>query len=640
MAIVGDVGGNLIHRKSLSEDTIPLVARRIDEEAEFVSSSDIWFRPAQFANAPDGSLHVVDVCREVIEHPASLPPQIKTHLDLTSGRERGRIYRIVPQGFQPAAVIGLDQASTAELVQTLFHRNSWQRETASRLLFQQQDAAAIDLLVEAFLQSDYPQGKLHALYALQGLGGLQPKLLQVALADEHPHIRRHAIRLFEPYVSDVDDLSALSACTADPSLETRFQLAFTAGYLPVKDRVQTLADLAARDGGHPWMRMAILSSAAEVADSLLLALLAHPDLQPTAMASLLQGLAVGVNDAKAIGELLPQMDQFVTTQPSLVVEVLGKLRQAVPREADRINQTLHRALQQLEMFVADPNHSLDAQVQALSSLSFGTWDQHGSLLIDFVQPNQPPALQLAAIRTLGKLKGVQVVEPLLEVWPSSTPRWREAAAEVLFSTPQRTAALLTAVNENRIKRTELPQTRLRMTAEKSPDPQLRDQAAAILRQFSNSSRESLISRYQDALRMTGDLQRGSQVFAKQCAGCHRVGNVGHELGPNLAMFATRGSETMLIHILDPNREIQPQYLNYVAITTDGKTVSGMIASESSTSIRLQRAEGVTETILRNELEELQSTGVSLMPEGLEAEVDPQSMADLLAFLSDASRRQP
>ena len=99
-AIIGDVGSNLVHRKRLDPNGLQYVAKRIDENSEFITSSDIWFRPAQFANAPDGSLHVIDVCREVIEHPKSLPPAIKQHLDLTSGRDRGRIYRVVPTDYQ------------------------------------------------------------------------------------------------------------------------------------------------------------------------------------------------------------------------------------------------------------------------------------------------------------------------------------------------------------------------------------------------------------------------------------------------------------------------------------------------------------------------------------------------------------
>jgi putative membrane-bound dehydrogenase-like protein len=142
-SFTGDVGSNIVHRKILEPDGVGFVARRADKGREFVASSDNWFRPAQFANGPDGALYVIDVYREVIEHPASLPPEIKKHLDLTSGRDRGRIYRIVPNDFRARPPARLSKMSTEELIAQLESRNGWTRDTASRLVYERQDRAAI-----------------------------------------------------------------------------------------------------------------------------------------------------------------------------------------------------------------------------------------------------------------------------------------------------------------------------------------------------------------------------------------------------------------------------------------------------------------------------------------------------------------
>src|SRR5205823_4306031 len=128
---IGDVGSNIVHRKKLLPDGVSLKAVRMDEKKEFLASDDIWFRPVQFANAPDGTLYVIDMYREVIEHPLSLPPVIKKHLDLTSGRDRGRIYRIVPDGYQQRPPPRLGEMTTAQLVATLEQRNGWHRDTAA-----------------------------------------------------------------------------------------------------------------------------------------------------------------------------------------------------------------------------------------------------------------------------------------------------------------------------------------------------------------------------------------------------------------------------------------------------------------------------------------------------------------------------
>ena len=145
-------------------------------------------------------------------------------------------------------------------------------------------------------------------------------------------------------------------------------------------------------------------------------------------------------------------------------------------------------------------------------------------------------------------------------------------------------------------------------------------------------RDELIEQYREALTMEGDANRGSEVFRRVCANCHRVGEVGHEVGPSLASFRNRGPEALLLNVLDPNREINPQFLAYGAETTDGRQVVGMIGGETASSVTLKMAEGKVETLRRAELETLSSTGVSLMPEGLEKDVDVQAMADLLAFL--------
>jgi hypothetical protein len=202
LAIVGDVGGNLVHRKQIIPAGVGYTARRLDEQSEFVSSTDIWFRPVQFANAADGTLYVLDMYREVIEHPASLHPVIKRHLDLTSGRDRGRLYRIVADGNAPRTPPELGSASGSQLVQLLGHANEWHRETAARLLFERQDRSLRTDLELAVQSGPRPEGRVRALYVLSGLELLSPEVLRAALQDPHPQVRRHAVRLAESFVAD------------------------------------------------------------------------------------------------------------------------------------------------------------------------------------------------------------------------------------------------------------------------------------------------------------------------------------------------------------------------------------------------------------------------------------------------------
>ena len=135
---VGDVGGNLVHRKLIAGAGATFIATRADANREFLASTDNWFRPVNFANTPDGTLLIIDMYRETIEHPFSIPEPIKKHLDLTSGKDRGRLYNLVYTGApdRPRPAPRLSQAPTAALVAALAHPDAWWRETAQRLLFE------------------------------------------------------------------------------------------------------------------------------------------------------------------------------------------------------------------------------------------------------------------------------------------------------------------------------------------------------------------------------------------------------------------------------------------------------------------------------------------------------------------------
>jgi len=130
----------------------------------------------------------------------------------------------------------------------------------------------------------------------------------------------------------------------------------------------------------------------------------------------------------------------------------------------------------------------------------------------------------------------------------------------------------------------------------------------------------------------GDAARGKNVFETACATCHLAGDLGKDVGPNLATIRQWTPEQMLINILDPNREVAPNFVGYIIETKDGRTLDGIVTAESAASLTLKRAEGLTETMLRRDIVQLTGSGLSLMPEGLETAITVEQMADLIAFL--------
>src|SRR5262249_44049282 len=118
-----------------------------------------------------------------------------------------------------------------------------------------------------------------------------------------------------------------------------------------------------------------------------------------------------------------------------------------------------------------------------------------------------------------------------------------------------------------------------------------------------------------------------------CVTCHRLDNLGHQVGPDLiAALPNKTPDQLLIDLLDPSREVDPRYLAYLVTTRQGRTLTGLIAAETATSVTLRRAEGIEEVLLPTQVEQIQTTTKSLMPDGLEQQLKPQDVADLIAYL--------
>ena len=600
---VGDVGSNIVHRKVLEPAGVGFVARRADEGKEFVASTDNWFRPAQFANAPDGTLYIADMYREVIEHPASLPPEIKKHLDLTSGRDRGRIYRVVPDDYAQRPPPQIGDATTEELVRLLEHRNGWHRDTAARLLFERGDKSAVAPLEGlAGGGSKMPEARVHALYALDGLKALSAAAVTRALGDDDPHVREHAARLAERVRGATPEMKAkLVALARDPDARVRYQAAFTLGDVPPAERGDALVGLLRRDGADRWMRLAVLSSLGD-ADQLFAAIEALPQGEGPLVESILVGMGKSV-----------------------------RLRDHV-KPGGRAERVLADVLRRARAVAADPKASAASRAEAAALLALGTYEDAREPLASFLRSQNPLELQSAALAALDRFDAPEVGKTVVAAWPGFTPRVRAAAVPVLFARPQRVAALLDAIDSGKVNAADIDPARLKQFADGDGDPALRARAAKLLAGNRPRARDEVVAAYRGALEMKGDPAKGRTFFRATCAACHRLEGFGHEIGPNLAAMRNRGAEAVLVNVLDPNREVTPQYADYVVETTDGRTLSGILAGETANSITLRRAEDVTDTVLRSDIKRMRGGGVSIMPEGLEQQLDQQGMADLIAYV--------
>jgi putative heme-binding domain-containing protein len=169
-----------------------------------------------------------------------------------------------------------------------------------------------------------------------------------------------------------------------------------------------------------------------------------------------------------------------------------------------------------------------------------------------------------------------------------------------------------------------------------PKDQVRSRAQRLLAQPVNVERQKLVDEYLPAVRQaTGHAEHGAELFTRHCAVCHAVGQAGG-VAPDLASVVARSPERMLISLLDPNRAVEDRYLNYLVRTRGGDEYSGMLASETANNITLVSPSGSKEVLLRSDILEVQSTRLSLMPEGFEQLLKPQDIADILAYVDKAA----
>src|SRR5262249_17772318 len=153
-----------------------------------------------------------------------LPPAIVKHLDVSAGFDRGRLYRIVPEGFRRPQPPRLGKAPTGELIAFLEHPNGWHRDPPARLLYQRQDAPAVTPLKKLAAEAKSPLGRVHALHALDGLKALDGTTVVGGLSDPDPRVREHALRLAEPFASAQEVRARLEQMTDDPDPRVRYQL--------------------------------------------------------------------------------------------------------------------------------------------------------------------------------------------------------------------------------------------------------------------------------------------------------------------------------------------------------------------------------------------------------------------------------
>ena len=675
---------NIVHRCILERNGPSYKGRRApgEQQSEFLASTDQWFRPINLRVGPDGAIYIVDMYREIIEDYSAIPRFLQQQYGINKGSDRGRIWRLVPQGGTKEKNADLTKWSINDLVRATGHPSAWWRYTAQRLLVERGDRSAVAALSAQVREGETPQAKIHAMYTLDGLGTLQPIDLMHALRDTDYGVRIHALRLADRHFdSDNDLLAKVVVRTNDSDPSVRLQLAMTLGESSDAAATGALLKLSQLHGDQRWMPAAILSSVNDSAGSLLNGLLTAPNdsKKPTSLLAPLARTLGGRRDGPQMAAILAALTvQAPTIQRACLkglidglsggaepVPILADgwaalktlLRSETPgirADATRLAALLQRAdspeLQAVFAAAAkealDENRSIqDRQraVQLLSNAPYPALEPSASSLLD---ARQPPTLQHAAVESLGRSADPRVGATLLKGWTGMTPKLRADVLRRIFARENRLPSLLAAVQNKVVRRGDISAIQ-REQLTKSGNNAIAMRARELFENpMADAELQKRIDQYQKALSGKRNPDRGKQVFAKTCLACHKLKDEGFEVGPPLGSVINKPDEVILLDILDPSGHIESEYGSYIVVTYEGRTFTGILVSESATSVTLRKAKGVNDMVLRKDIEIIKASEVSLMPSNLHEQISPQDAADLIAFLrktihaGDSAVRRP
>ena len=668
--------GHLVTRSIIKPTGATLTAERARPKADFLASADTWFSPVSLATGPDGVLYLADMYRLWVEHPKFLPEEIAKRIDWRAGDDRGRIWRIVPEDkvVKPRPFDAPE--TTSELVSMLGDTNGWRRQLAQRLLVERQEKAAVPGLRNLLATSrspirenpDEPRGpkshesgysRLHALWTLDGLGSLSGKNVATALKDPNVVVRSAAVSLSAKFLNcEPFLLEQLLTLTDDKDAHVRFELALALGETDDPRAIESLANLALRDGSDSWMATAILTSVKERSGAVLAGIVGADETTSTTHARFVRELATIVGSRGDLNELALILRTIGDSeQPGAwwQTSALSGLATGLPRHRGELGRTsLPKLLANPPTELADSvvpvqallartlhvavnnNLAVGDRTAAIELLGYQPFDQSAATYETLLASDQPVEVQLACVAAMQRSGSDQVAAIVLERWPALGPSVRGPALDLLLRRTNTTRQALEAMAAGVISPAVIDIDR-RVQLLRHGDAAIKSLAEKLLGGAVSANRREVAKQYAAALTTEATSEAGVKVYDRICAKCHRLDGRGHEVGPDISDVRNRSREALLFEILDPNKKLEPRFTDYVVVTVNGQVFNGLMVSETSDAVVLRQAEGKQQVIARNQIEELRASGKSLMPEGVEKEVTIQQMADLLEFLK--SRRK-
>lgn len=648
-AFICEPAQNLVQRQIFSPAGGTFTARIATPGREFLATADTWFRPVFSATGPDGALYICDMYRRNIDHPQYLPEFARPLLDFNLGKDKGRIWRVARPVKADLKRRELSKFTQEELAKSLGSPNGHERDTAHRLLHETLKPAGAEALRTAATQGANEHARLRALHLLAAHGLLESESLASALTDSHPLVREIALALAEPQIAKEPTLAGkVAALSKDADPRVRFQCALTLGAGDGRTHLRALAEIGLRGAEDRWTRAAVLAAIGTNAVPFLDAALAST-IRPT-HAPLFRDLGKIIGSSQPTHEVLRVMErvhaQAKLDKPVAFAFVSGLaegFRQNDSIKGDRLNDWLptpsaartfaNRLFDDAGRLAWRKEADVPARVESIGFLSHANRGFAGPILLPLVAADEPSEIQIAAIRAIGQLRDGSLLSGLLaqERWRRYPPAVREAVLAVSIEQLVARPTLITAIESGLVPPSAIsPARRNLLQNDKREEVGLRAQLlfAALI----GGDRMKAFDSHKESLLLKADAAKGAAVFERACASCHTHNGKGFSFGPDLTSIRNQPAETLLLHIIVPNHEMLPSYTQYEVETKDSRSFSGIILAETPVAVTLKMALGLQETIRRSAILSMTASSLSPMPDGLEASMTRQELADLISFL--------
>ncbi|QJW94325.1 PVC-type heme-binding CxxCH protein [Frigoriglobus tundricola] len=663
-----------------------------------VASDDEWSSPIDAQVGPDGHMWVIDWYAFIVQHNPT-PAGFKNgrgNAYETELRDKthGRIYRVVYTKAKEEKPFTLKDATPEKLVETLKHPNMTWRLHAQRLLVDRGKADVEEALRKLVQDKTVDEtgsnaGAIHAAWALLSINGT----LDLA-AFKHPsaNVRRAAYQVLASLGKAGDNPSITGliadALSTDPATSVRLAAALAAATLPPATEpdesplASTIASELVASGADRVQQEALLGAAAtrpglvlaatvvrnsqttqkglaavellakhyaagggDAALPLLLRSLSSKNAQPDNVTAVISGLSAGwpagksanltPEGEKAIAQLLTGLPvasrgkliklastwkvKGIDEQLAAITKTaFATLADAKAKDADRI-----AAAQQVIEFQPDSD---DAATKLLAAVTTDTSDSLAVGILESLSQSKAKGVGSAVV---GKLRDL----------PTSA---RPAALRLVLAKADSAKAFLDAVEKGTL-RFDMLALDQRTGLASHPDKDVSERARKLLALgggLPSPDRQKVIEELKDALAKPGDVANGKKMFLAHCAKCHKHGNDGTAIGPELTGFGVHPKEEVTIAILDPSRSVEGNFKLYRVTTADDRSVLGILGAQTGTSVEIIDAEAKRHTLAKSDIVTMKETDKSLMPEGFEKVMKPAELADLLEFLSQKGKYVP